>query len=35
MIRYDLTNTYYEGQMSGNAMAKQGYSKEKRSKRPL
>jgi hypothetical protein len=28
---YDLTNTYFEGEMAGNAKAKHGHSKEKRS----
>ncbi len=32
---YDLTNTYFEGEASGNAKAKQGHSKEKRSDCPL
>jgi transposase len=32
---YDLTNTYFEGQAAGNAKAKQGRSKEKRSDCPL
>jgi transposase len=32
---YDLTNTYFEGEASGNAKAKQGHSKEKRSECPL
>lgn len=32
---YDLTNTYFEGEMAGNAKAKRGHSKEKRSDCPL
>jgi len=32
---YDLTNTYFEGEVSGNAKAKRGHSKEKRSDCPL
>lgn len=32
---YDLTNTYFEGEMAGNAKAKRGRSKEKRSDCPL
>jgi len=32
---YDLTNTYFEGQAAGNAKAKNGRSKEKRSDCPL
>jgi transposase len=32
---YDLTNTYFEGEASGNAKAKHGHSKEKRSDCPL
>jgi len=32
---YDLTNTYCEGEMVGNAKAKHGHSKEKRSDCPL
>lgn len=32
---YDLTNTYCEGEMAGNAKAKRGHSKEKRSDCPL
>lgn len=32
---YDLTNTYFEGEASGNAKAKRGHSKEKRSDCPL
>ena len=32
---YDLTNTYFEGKVSGNAKAAQGHSKEKRSDCPL
>jgi transposase len=32
---YDLTNTYFEGMMAGNAKAKRGHSKEKRSDCPL
>jgi len=32
---YDLTNTYFEGEMSGNAKAAHGHSKEKRSDCPL
>lgn len=32
---YDLTNTYFEGQMAGNAKAQRGHSKEKRSDCPL
>jgi transposase len=32
---YDLTNTYFEGEASGNAKAKHGRSKEKRSDCPL
>lgn len=31
IILYDLTNTYYEGQMPGSQIAKHGRSKEKRS----
>jgi len=32
---YDLTNTYFEGEAAGNARAKRGHSKEKRSDCPL
>jgi transposase len=32
---YDLTNTYFEGEMAGNDKAKRGHSKEKRSDCPL
>jgi transposase len=32
---YDLTNTYFEGEATGNAKAKRGHSKEKRSDCPL
>jgi len=32
---YDLTNTYFEGEMGANARAKRGHSKEKRSDCPL
>ncbi len=32
---YDLTNTYFEGEMVGNAKARRGRSKEKRSDCPL
>ncbi len=32
---YDLTNTYFEGASSGNALGKRGHSKEKRSDCPL
>ena len=32
---YDLTNTYFEGDLSGNAKAKRGHSKEKRFDCPL
>lgn len=32
---YDLTNTYFEGQSSSNALAAHGHSKEKRSDCPL
>jgi transposase len=32
---YDLTNTYFEGQCSGNVLAAHGHSKEKRSDCPL
>lgn len=32
---YDLTNTYFEGEMAGLAKAKRGHSKEKRSDCPL
>jgi transposase len=32
---YDLTNTYFEGEVSGNAKAKRGHSKEKRFDCPL
>jgi transposase len=32
---YDLTNTYFEGEMYGNAKAKRGHSKEKRTDCPL
>jgi transposase len=32
---YDLTNTYFEGEISGNAKARHGRSKEKRSDCPL
>ena len=32
---YDLTNTYFEGVMKGNELAKRGHSKEKRSDAPL
>jgi transposase len=28
---YDLTNTYFEGEMAGNVKARRGHSKEKRS----
>ncbi|MBF0339362.1 MAG: IS1634 family transposase [Magnetococcales bacterium] len=32
---YDLTNTYFEGELSGNIKAQRGHSKEKRSDCPL
>jgi transposase len=32
---YDLTNTYFEGELAGNAKARRGHSKEKRSDCPL
>ncbi|MFA7242069.1 MAG: IS1634 family transposase [Sulfuricellaceae bacterium] len=32
---FDLTNTYFEGDMAGNAKAKRGHSKEKRTDCPL
>lgn len=32
---YDLTNTYFEGEMAGNQKAKRGHSKEKRTDCPL
>lgn len=32
---FDLTNTYFEGDMSGNAKAERGHSKEKRTDCPL
>ena len=32
---YDLTNTYFEGEMAGNGKAKRGHSKEKRNDCPL
>jgi transposase len=32
---YDLTNTYFEGEVAGNAKAQRGHSKEKRSDCPL
>lgn len=32
---YDLTNTYFEGEMKGNTKAARGFSKEKRSDCPL
>ena len=32
---YDLTNTYFEGEMTGNPKAQRGHSKEKRSDCPL
>jgi transposase len=32
---YDLTNTYFEGEMAGNPKAQRGHSKEKRSDCPL
>lgn len=32
---FDLTNTYFEGKAAGNAKAKRGHSKEKRSDAPL
>jgi len=32
---YDLTNTYFEGEVSGNVQAKRGHSKEKRFDCPL
>jgi transposase len=32
---YDLTNTYFEGEMAGNPKARRGHSKEKRSDCPL
>lgn len=32
---YDLTNTYFEGQVSGNSKAARGHSKEKRTDCPL
>jgi len=35
IILYDLTNTYFEGQMQGNRKARRGRSKEKRSDCPL
>jgi transposase len=35
VVLYDLTNTYFEGEMKSNAKAKRGFSKEKRSDCPL
>ena len=35
IILFDLTNTYFEGQMKGNGKARRGRSKEKRSDCPL
>lgn len=35
IVLYDLTNTYFEGNQLGNAKAKRGRSKEKRTDRPL
>ncbi|MDR1864387.1 MAG: hypothetical protein LBR08_02330 [Bacteroidales bacterium] len=35
IILYDLTNTYFEGEMRGSLMARRGRSKEKRSDCPL
>lgn len=32
---YDLTNTYFEGEMAGNSQAARGHSKEKRSDCPI
>jgi len=32
---YDLTNTYFEGELAGNSKAKRGHSKEKRTDCPL
>jgi len=32
---YDLTNTYFEGEMAGNSQASRGHSKEKRSDCPI
>lgn len=32
---FDLTNTYFEGEMAGNAKARRGHSKEKRNDCPL
>ena len=32
---YDLTNSYFEGEMAGNRQARRGHSKEKRSDCPL
>jgi len=32
---YDLTNTYFEGDLNGNKLAKRGHSKEKRTDCPL
>lgn len=35
VILYDLTNTYFEGSRKSSAIAKHGYSKDKRKDRPL
>ena len=35
ITRYDLTNTYFEGQCAGNPKAARGHSKEMRSDCPL
>jgi transposase len=35
VVLYDLTNTYFEGEMNSNAKAKRGFSKDKRFDRPL
>ena len=35
IVLYDLTNTYFEGNLAGNPKAQRGRSKEKRTDRPL
>ena len=35
IVLYDLTNTYFEGELAGNRKARRGRSKEKRSDCPL
>jgi transposase len=35
IVLYDLTNTYFEGDLAGNRKARRGRSKEKRTDRPL